>query len=74
MAAGLALLSSMLPMGIIARRLGWSFAGAAFAPFIFPALYFAVLNSAIVTLWQGGVRWRGTFYSLDTLRRGTVRW
>jgi hypothetical protein len=73
-AAGLALLSSMLPMGIIARRLGWSFGGAAFAPFIFPALFFSVLNSAVVTLRQGGIRWRGTFYSLDTLRRGTVRW
>ena len=26
-----------------------------------------------VTLRQRGVRWRGTFYPLDTLRKGTVR-
>lgn len=73
-AAGLALVSLMVPAGIIARRLGWSVAGAALVPFIYPALFFSVLNSAIVTLRQGGIRWRGTFYPLDNLRRGTVRW
>jgi hypothetical protein len=30
---------------------------------------FALLRSMFVTLWQGGVRWRGTFYSLKDLRR-----
>ena len=30
---------------------------------------FALLRSMVVTLWQGGVRWRGTFYSLEELRR-----
>jgi hypothetical protein len=68
------LLSLILPAGILARRLGWSFSIAAVVPFIFPALFYAVLNSALVTLRQGGIRWRGTFYSLDTLRRGTVQW
>jgi hypothetical protein len=33
----------------------------------------ALLNSTIVTLRQGGVRWRDTFYSLDALRAGGVR-
>ena len=32
----------------------------------------ALLNSAIVTLRQGGVRWRGTFYPLAELRRHTA--
>ena len=29
-------------------------------------------RSMIVTLWQGGIVWRGTFYPLDELRRGIV--
>lgn len=29
-------------------------------------------RSAIVTLWQGGIIWRGTFYPLEELRRGVV--
>jgi glycosyltransferase involved in cell wall biosynthesis len=29
-------------------------------------------RSMIVTLWQGGIVWRGTFYPLDELRRGVV--
>jgi len=62
-----------LPAWILARRLGWSMVGAALTPFIFPALLYAIVNSAWVTLRQGGVRWRDTFYSLDTLRRGTLR-
>ena len=73
-AAGLALLSLMLPAGIFARRLGWSFSGAALTPFIYPVVFYAVLNSALVALRQGGIHWRGTFYPLDSLRRGTVRW
>ena len=38
------------------------------------ALIFAymVLRSTIVTLRQGGIIWRGTFYPLDELRRGLV--
>jgi GT2 family glycosyltransferase len=29
-------------------------------------------RSTIVTLWQGGVTWRGTFYPLKELKRGVV--
>ena len=29
-------------------------------------------RSTIVTLWQGGIVWRGTFYPLDDLKRGVV--
>ena len=38
------------------------------------ALLFAwmLARSMIVTLWQGGVVWRGTFYPLEELRRGVV--
>ena len=72
-AAGLAPWSLALPAAIFARRLGWSPASAAITPLLYPVLFFAVVNSAVVTLRQGGVRWRNTFYSLDILRAGNVR-
>jgi len=33
---------------------------------------YMLLRSTVVTLWQGGVTWRGTFYPLEELRRGMV--
>jgi len=33
---------------------------------------YMVLRSTAVTLWKGGVEWRGTFYSLEELRRRKV--
>jgi cellulose synthase/poly-beta-1,6-N-acetylglucosamine synthase-like glycosyltransferase len=72
-AAGLAPWSLVFPAAVFARRLGWSPASAAITPLMYPVLFFAVVNSTIVTLRQGGVRWRDTFYSLDALRRGNVR-
>jgi hypothetical protein len=38
------------------------------------ALVFAwmLTRSTIVTLWQGGIVWRGTFYALEELKRGVV--
>jgi hypothetical protein len=35
-------------------------------------LCYMLLRSTVVTLWQGGVTWRGTFYPLDELKRGIV--
>jgi len=31
-----------------------------------------LIRSTVVTLKQGGVSWRDTFYPLDQLRRGMV--
>lgn len=31
-----------------------------------------LLRSTVVTLWQGGVTWRGTFYPIEDLKRGVV--
>lgn len=33
---------------------------------------YGLLRSTVVTLWQGGVVWRDTFYPLDQLRKGLV--
>jgi hypothetical protein len=35
-------------------------------------LAWMVVRSMVVTLWQGGIRWRGTFYPLEELKRGMV--
>ena len=32
---------------------------------------YMLLRSTAVTLWRGGVTWRGTFYPLEELKRGT---
>jgi hypothetical protein len=71
--ATIAPLSFILPSWAFARKLGWSWRPAVLTPFVFPVLWFAMLNSVIVTLRQGGVRWRDTFYAIETLRKGTVR-
>jgi hypothetical protein len=33
---------------------------------------YMLLRSTVVTLRQGGIVWRDTFYPLDELRRGVV--
>jgi len=33
---------------------------------------YMLVRSAAVTLWRGGVTWRGTFYPLEELKRGVV--
>lgn len=33
---------------------------------------YMIVRSAAVTLWRGGVTWRGTFYPLKDLKRGVV--
>ena len=73
LAAALSALTLILPAGILARRVGWPWPCAVLAPFLAPVLLYSLLNSTWVTLRQGGVRWRDTFYSLETLRAGTVR-
>jgi cellulose synthase/poly-beta-1,6-N-acetylglucosamine synthase-like glycosyltransferase len=72
-AAALSPLSIILPAGILARRLGWPRLTALYVPFMFPLFLYAALNSTFVTLRQGGVRWRDTFYPLETLRQANVR-
>lgn len=33
---------------------------------------YMIARSVVVTLWSGGVTWRGTFYPLEELKRGVV--
>ena len=33
---------------------------------------YMLLRSTVVTLWQGGIVWRDTFYPLEDLKRGVV--
>jgi glycosyltransferase involved in cell wall biosynthesis len=73
MALPIAWLTLALPACVCARRLGWRITAALATPFIFPLLLYALLNSAAVTIRQGGVRWRESFYSLDQLRAGDVK-
>ena len=70
-AAG-SLVLSAIPAAVVCKRLRWPLRGAAFTPFAVVALFYAVLNSTIVTLRQRGIRWRDTFYPLEMLRAGNV--
>ena len=72
-AAGFGLLSMILPAGVVARRLGWPPLSALATPFYFPLIFYAILRSTVLTLRQGGIRWRDTFYPLAALRAGRVR-
>ncbi len=73
LAAALSPMTLILPAAILARRLGWPWPCAVYVPFMFPLFLYALLNSAFVTLRQGGIRRRETFYPLETLRARNVR-
>jgi glycosyltransferase involved in cell wall biosynthesis len=66
-------LLQVAPAAILARRMGWSWQCAAWLPWMFAVFVYTMLRSTFITLRQGGIRWRETFYSLDVLRAGNVR-
>jgi cellulose synthase/poly-beta-1,6-N-acetylglucosamine synthase-like glycosyltransferase len=72
-AAAISPFSYILPARILARRLNWLWPSAICMPFMFPVFLYTLLNSVFVALSQGGIRWRDTFYSLESLRAGNVR-
>jgi len=59
--------------GIAAVGFGGSIFLVPFFPVASCLMSFAFWRSAWVTLRQGGVRWRNSFYSLDELRKGLYR-
>ncbi len=70
-----ALIAVALPAIIgagVAIKLGAPVAYALTYPLGAVIICWMLTRSTIVTLWQGGVTWRGTFYSLEELRRGVV--
>jgi hypothetical protein len=72
-AAGLGLLSLVVPACYVATLLNLPPAAGLLTPLLAPVLPACLLRSAVLTLWRGGVRWRDTFYPLAALRAGNVR-
>jgi glycosyltransferase involved in cell wall biosynthesis len=57
---------------LMSRHSGLSTWNALFFPFSALVFAFTLLRSMLITLHQGGVRWRGTFYSLAELRKNAA--
>ena len=72
-AAALSPLALILPAVPLARRIRWPWQTALGVPFMLPVFFYAMLRSTFLTLRQGGVRWRDTFYPLAQLRARGVR-
>jgi glycosyltransferase involved in cell wall biosynthesis len=70
--AALGLWSAALAGVAQARLLGYSTAAGLLLPLTMPFPWLVVWNSTLVTLRQGGIRWRDTFYPLAELKRGVV--
>src|SRR6185295_14485623 len=73
--AALLVQAVMLTVGwaLASRPVGARFGSVLLYPAGVVVLLVALWNSAIKTLWRGGIHWRGTFYPLEALRRGLVR-
>jgi glycosyltransferase involved in cell wall biosynthesis len=61
--------SILTAYAVMSPRTGISAWNGLLAPFAAAMIIYATLRSVFVTLRQGGVIWRGTFYSLAELRR-----
>jgi hypothetical protein len=57
---------------LMGRFSGLSAWNALFFPFSALVLAFTLLRSMLITLSQGGVRWRGTFYPIAQLRKNAA--
>ena len=75
--SALILLATVLLWHVMYGFAAVGFGGSIFLVPFFPVaswlMSFAFWRSAWVTLRQGGVRWRNSFYSLDELRKGLYR-
>lgn len=64
--------SMVLPAALFARHSRWGLLPAILTPVVFPLLPWALFRSAWLAWRQGGIRWRGTLYSLELLRKHRV--
>lgn len=63
--------ATTLPLAIVYRhRIGHPILATILSVFAMPVLSLIVVRSAIKTLRAGGITWRGTFYSLASLKAG----
>lgn len=70
--AGVSVIVMLLFHAGACRRTKVSYLYALTDPLGMMILSFIVVRSMIVTLARGGVEWRGTFYPIEELRRGSV--
>ena len=70
--AGMVLVSMSILYGLMGSRSGLSAWNVSLAPFAAAVFIFTLVRSMMVTLRQGGVIWRGTFYPLAELRRSAA--
>lgn len=68
----LTLIAIALAYRLLSRHSGISIWYALFYPISALVFVFALLRSIMITLKQGGVIWRGTFYSLAELRKNSA--
>lgn len=71
-AAGIAVVIPMVLTGRLLRETRCSQLYGITHPIGAAITIFMILRSMLLTLWQGGIVWRGTFYPLDELKRGLV--
>jgi cellulose synthase/poly-beta-1,6-N-acetylglucosamine synthase-like glycosyltransferase len=69
LAAGLL---SMFSLAIFYPQLGWCWGWAFLAPILTVILCWIFLRSALLTLYRGGISWRGSFYPLHELKQNRV--
>ena len=70
---GFIMIQTMMLLAIPAMGASW--VERILSPFFFPLLIFIIVRSMWVTIRQGGVRWRGTFYSVEELKKGQrLKW
>jgi glycosyltransferase involved in cell wall biosynthesis len=72
---GLVTIAAMaLAYGVLARHSGLRVGNVLLAPLAAAVFCFVMVRSMVTTLRQGGVVWRGTFYSLKELKKHVAPW